>query len=95
MLQLGSPGAQTAKPLPAVQETQARSLGQEDPLEEALAPHSSSLAGESHGPRSLAGYKSMKSQRVEYDSAVSLSFFLSILQLNINDTKKKKEETKK
>ena len=33
-----------------------RSLGREDPLEEGMATHSSSLACESHGERSLAGY---------------------------------------
>ena len=33
-----------------------RSLGQEDPLEEGMATHSSILAGESHGQRSLVGY---------------------------------------
>ena len=32
-----------------------RSLGREDPLEEGLAAHSSTLAGESPGQRSLAG----------------------------------------
>ena len=32
------------KNLPAVQETQVRSLGQEDPLEKGLATHSSILA---------------------------------------------------
>ena len=32
------------KNLPAVWETQVRSLGREDPLEEAVAPHSSVLA---------------------------------------------------
>ena len=32
------------------------SLGQEDPLEEELATHSSILARESHGQRSLGGY---------------------------------------
>ena len=36
--------AQTVKNLPAVQETQLCSLGQEDPLEEELATHSSILA---------------------------------------------------
>ena len=35
---------------------QVRSLGQEDPLEEGMAAHSSILAGESHGQRSLASY---------------------------------------
>ena len=37
-------GAHTVKNLPAVQETQALSLGQEDPLEEGMATHSSTLA---------------------------------------------------
>ena len=36
--------AQTVKRLPTVQETQVCSLGQEDPLENAMAPHSSTLA---------------------------------------------------
>ena len=38
-----------------MQETQVRSLGGEDPLEKAMAPHSSALAGKSHGRRSLVG----------------------------------------
>ena len=36
--------AQTVKNLPAVQETQVRSLGGEDPLEKGTAAHSSILA---------------------------------------------------
>ena len=36
--------AQMVKNLPAVQKTRIRSLGQEDPLEEGMAPHSSILA---------------------------------------------------
>uniref|UniRef100_A0ABI0NQZ3 RAB5A, member RAS onco family n=1 Tax=Bos taurus TaxID=9913 RepID=A0ABI0NQZ3_BOVIN len=48
--------AQLVKNLPAVQETQARSLGQEDPLEKGMTTHSSLLAWrESHGQRSLEG----------------------------------------
>ena len=35
--------AQTVKNLPAVQETQVRSLGREDPLKEEMATHSSIL----------------------------------------------------
>ena len=46
-----------------MQERQVRSLGWEDPLEEEMATHSSILAGESHGQRSLEGYKSMGSQK--------------------------------
>ena len=36
--------AQMVKRLPAVRETQVRSLGQEDPLEKEMATHSSTLA---------------------------------------------------
>ena len=36
--------AQSAKNLPAMQETWVRSLGQEDPLEKEMATHSSILA---------------------------------------------------
>ena len=39
----------------AMQETQVRSLGQEDPLEKGMATYSTVLTGESHGQRSLAG----------------------------------------
>ena len=38
--------AQTVNNLPAMQETQVQSLGQEDPLEEGTATHSSILAWE-------------------------------------------------
>ena len=38
--------AQTIKNLPAMQETQIRSLGWEDPLEKEMATHSSMLAWE-------------------------------------------------
>ena len=45
---------QTVKKLPAMWETQVRSLGQEDPLEKGMAI----LSGEFHGQRNLVGYKS-------------------------------------
>ena len=48
--------AQRIERLPATQETRVRSLGWEDPLEKEMATHSSILAGESPGQRSLAGY---------------------------------------
>ena len=38
------PLAQTVKSLPAMRETQVRSLGWEDPLEKEMATHSSTLA---------------------------------------------------
>jgi len=44
------------KNLPKTQETQGRSLGQEDPLEEEIATHSSIPAWKSHGQRRLVGY---------------------------------------
>ena len=51
--------AQQVRNLPAMQETQetqVRSLGQDDPLEKEMAMHFSIPAWESHGQRSLAGY---------------------------------------
>ena len=52
------------KNLPAMHEIRVQSLDQEDPLEKGMAIHSSILAGEFHGQRSVVGYKSMGSQRV-------------------------------
>ena len=48
--------AQMVKRLPAVQDTQVRSLGWEDPLEEEMATHSSILGWKFHRQRRLAGY---------------------------------------
>ena len=39
-------------------ETRVQLLGQEDPLEEGMAAHSSTLAWRTHGQRSLVGYSS-------------------------------------
>ena len=55
--------AQTLKDLPAMQETQVRSLGQEDPWEEGMATHSSFLAGRIPWTEELGGLRSMGSQR--------------------------------
>ena len=49
-------GAQTVKNLPAMQDTQVRSLNWEDPLEKKWQPTPVFLPGEFHGQRSLAGY---------------------------------------
>ena len=46
MVPKGSPGGSVVKNLPAVQQTQVKSLGQEDSLEKEMAIHSSSLAWE-------------------------------------------------
>ena len=48
--------AQTVKRLSPMWETQVRAVGWEDPLEEEMAIHSSTLPGKSHGQRSLVGY---------------------------------------
>ena len=47
--------AQLVKNLPAVQETQVRSLGWEDPWRRKWQPTPVSLPGKSHGQRSLEG----------------------------------------
>ena len=46
-----------------MQETQFRSMSQEDSLEEEMATHSNILPGKSHGQRSLVGLQSMGSQK--------------------------------
>ena len=59
--------AQTVKNMPAVQETQVPSLGQEDPLEKGIAAHSSILAWGIPWTEELDSLKSMGSQRVTHD----------------------------
>ena len=59
--------AQTVKRLPATLETQARSLGQEDPLEKAMAKHSSILAWKIPWMEEPGGLQSIGSQRVGHD----------------------------
>ena len=55
--------AQTVENLPAVQETQVRSLGWEDPLEKEIAIHSSILAGKIPWTEDPGGLQSMGSQK--------------------------------
>ena len=50
--------------LPAVQETQVQSLGQEDPLEKEMATHSSVLAWNISWTEGPGGLQSMRLQRV-------------------------------
>ena len=59
--------AQTIKNLPAMQKTQIRSLGQEDPLEKGMATHSSILAWEIPWTEEPGGLQSMGLQRVGHD----------------------------
>ena len=55
------------KSLPAVQETWVQSLGQEDPLEEEMATHSSILAWEIPRMEDPGGLQSMGLQRAGHD----------------------------
>ena len=59
--------AQTVKCLPTTQETQFRSLGQEDPLEKEMATHSSTLAWKIPWTEECGRLHSMGSQRVGHD----------------------------
>ena len=56
---------QMLKNLPAMQETQVPSLGQEDPLEKEWQPTLVFLPGESHGQRSLVGYSPRDSELIQ------------------------------
>ena len=58
--------AQRVKKLPAMPETWVQSLGQEDPLEEEMATHSSILAWRIPWTGEPGGLQSMGSQRVRH-----------------------------
>ena len=55
------------KNLPVMWEIQVRSLGQEDPLEKGMTPHSGILAWETQWMEEPGGLQSMGSQRVGHD----------------------------
>ena len=59
--------AQTVKRLPAMRDTQVRSLGREDPLEKEMATHSSTLAWKIPWTEEPGRLPSMGSQRVGYN----------------------------
>ena len=59
--------AHTVKNLPAIQETQVRSLGQEDSLEKGMATLSSILAWRIPWTEKSGGLQSTGSQRVVHD----------------------------
>ena len=61
------PVAQMVKNLPTMQETRARSLGWEVPLEKGMATHSSVLAWRIPGTGEPGGLPSMGSHRVRHD----------------------------
>ena len=57
------------KNLPATQETQVQSLGQEDPIEKGMATHSTILPWRIPWTEEPRGLQSMGSQRVRHDSS--------------------------
>ena len=59
--------AQRVKTVPAVQETQVQSLGQEDPLEKEVATHTSILAWKIPWVEEHGRLQSMGSQRVRHN----------------------------
>ena len=62
------------KNLPVMQETQVRSLGQEDPLEKGMATPASILAWEIPWTKESGGPHRMGSQRVGHNLAHTASF---------------------
>ena len=73
--------AQSVKNLPAMQETQIRTLGQEDPLEKGLATHSNILASRIPWTEELAGYKGVT--RVWHDWLTLTLFHLQIFAIRV------------
>ena len=63
---------QMIKRLPAMLETQVRSLGQGEPLEKAMAPHSSTLAWEIPWTEEPGRLQSIGLQRVRHDWVTTL-----------------------
>ena len=74
--------AQTIKKsLPAVQETQVRSLGQEEPLEAGMATHSSILAWRISQTEEPGRLQPMGLQRVGHDWATNAFILFSTLDM--------------
>ena len=69
------PGGSDSKESAHMWETQIWSLGPEDSLEKAMAPHSSTLAWKTPWTELPGGLQSMGSLRVRHDWATSLSLF--------------------
>ena len=63
----GFPGGSDGKSLPAMWETQVRSLVQEDPLEKEMGTHSSILAWKIPWMDKPGRLQSMGSQRIRHD----------------------------
>ena len=72
------PGGQLVKSLPAMLETQAHSLGTEDPLEKEMATHASILAWRIPQTEEPSGLQSTVSQRVGHDWGTNTTNLLDI-----------------
>ena len=73
--------AQMVKNLPAMQETQVRSLGREDTLEKGMTTHSSILAWRIPRTEDPRGLQSMGSQRAGHDcKIITLSSLLHLFR---------------
>ena len=70
--------AQMVKNLPAMQETWVRSLGQQDPLENKMATHSSILAWTIPWTEEPGGLQSMGSQ--SWTRLSNFSYSLAVIQ---------------
>ena len=68
--------AQSINNLPAMQETQVRSLGWEDPLEEELATHSSILTWRIQWTEEPIGLRSWGHKELDRTEQLTLSFLL-------------------
>ena len=64
---MGFSGSSVVKTLPAMQEMQVHSLGQENPLEKEMATHSSIFAWETPWMQEPGGLQSTGSQRVGHN----------------------------
>ena len=58
---------QMVKNLPAMQETEVHSLGQEDPLEKGMSTHSSTPAWRISWTEEPGGLQSTRSQKIRHD----------------------------
>ena len=71
------------KNLPVMQETQDRSLGQEDPLEKGMPTHFSILAWKIPWAEEPGGLQSMGSQRVGHDWATNTFILMGAKPLKL------------
>ena len=75
--------AQTAKNLPAMQETWVWSLGQEDPLEKEMATNFRILAWRIPWTEEPGGLQCMESQRIGHDWATNTFTFIFFPRLTV------------